>query len=63
MIDVANQIDATGLRAGIIAKCYQELGLIVDDAPVHRRADISLTDQEAAAMRKPIHRWPREGSH
>lgn len=61
MIDVADQyIDATSLREGIIAKCYQELGLIVVDAPVHQRADISLTDREAAAMRKAIHRWRRE---
>ena len=57
MNDVANQyIDATRLRESILAKCYQEIGWIVVDAPVRQRADISLTDQEAAAMRKTIHR-------
>ena len=61
MIDVANQhIDAKGLRESIIAKYYQELGLIVVDAPVQQRANVSLTDREAASMRKAIHRWRRE---
>ena len=61
MIDAAHQhIDATGIRDSIIAKCYQELGLIVVDAPVHQRADITLTGQEAEAMRKAIHLWLRE---
>ena len=61
MIDAAHQyIDANGLRDSIIAKCYQELGLIVAAAPVHQRADISLTGQEAEAMRKAIHRLHRE---
>ena len=61
MIDVAHQhIDAAGIRDSIIAKCYHELGLIVAGAPVHQRAHITLTDQEAEAMRKAIHRWHRE---
>jgi len=61
MNDAAHQyIDANGLRDSIIAKCYQELGLIVAGAPVHQRADINLTGQEAEAMRKAIHRWRRE---
>ena len=53
-------IDATGTRDSIIAKCYQELGLIVAGEPVHQRAHITLTDQEAEAMRKAINRWQRE---
>ena len=61
IIDAAHQyIDATGIRDSIIAKCYQELGLIVVGAPVHQRADINLTGQEAEAMRKAIHCWRRQ---
>ena len=61
MIDAAHQyIDADGLRDSIIAKCYQELGLIVVGAPVHQRANIKLTGQEVLAMRKAIHQWRRE---
>ena len=61
MIDAAHQhIDAKGIRDSIIAKCYLELGLIVAGAPVHQRAHITLTDQEAETMRKAILRWLRE---
>ena len=61
LIDAAHQyIDATKVRESVIAKCYQELGLIVADAPVHQRANITLNDQEAVAMRKAIHRWRQE---
>ena len=61
MIDAAHQyIDTAGIRDSIIAKCYQEFGLIVAGAPAHQRARITLTDQEAEAMRKAIHRWLRE---
>ncbi len=61
LIDAAHQyIDATSVRESIIAKCYQELGLIVADAPVHQRANITLNNQEAEAMREAIHQWRRE---
>ena len=61
LIDAAHQyIDATSVRESIIAKCHQELGLIVADAPVHQRANIALTYQEAEAMRKAVQRWRRE---
>jgi hypothetical protein len=61
MIDAARQyIDADIVRESIIAKCYQELGMIVAGAPVHQRANITLTEQEAAAMRKAIQRWRQE---
>ena len=61
MIDAAHQyIDGNGQRDSIIAKCYQELGLIVAGAPVHQRADINLTGQEVLALRKAIHQWRRE---
>ena len=46
MVDAAHQyIGQTGTRNAIIAKCYQEIGLIVAGAPVHQRVAISLTDQ------------------
>lgn len=61
MIDAAhNYIDATSIRESIVAKCDQELGLIVAGAPIHQRANINLTGQEAEAMRKAIHCWRRE---
>jgi hypothetical protein len=61
LIDTAHQyIDAASVRESIIAKCHQELGMIVAGAPVHQRANITLTDQEAAAMRKAVLRW-RQG--
>ncbi len=61
LIDAAHQyIDATSVRDSIIAKCYQELGLILADAPVYQRANITLNDQEAEAMRMAIHRWHQE---
>ena len=61
LIDAAHRyIDATSVRESIIAKCYQELGLIVADAPVHQRANITLTSQEAEAMRKAVQRWRQE---
>ena len=61
MIVVAQQyIDANGLRDSIIGKCYQELGLIVTGAPVHQRANITLTDLEAESLRKAIHQWRQE---
>ena len=61
LIDAAHQhIDATNVRESVIAKCYQELGLIVAGAPVHQRANITLTHQEAEAVRKAIHRWRQE---
>ncbi len=61
LIDAAyHYVDATSVREGIIAKCFQELGLIVAGAPVHQRANITLTDQEAEAMRKAIHQWRQE---
>jgi hypothetical protein len=61
LIDAAYQyIDAANVRESIIAKCYQELGMIVAGAPVHQRANITLTNQEAEAMRKAIQRWRLE---
>jgi hypothetical protein len=58
LIDAARQyIDTASIRESIIAKCYQELGMIVAGAPVYQRANITLTDQEAQAMRKAILRW------
>ncbi len=58
LIDAAHQyIDATSVRESIIAKCYQELGLLVAGAPVHQRASISLNYLEAEAMRKAIQQW------
>jgi len=60
MIDAANQyIDAPGTRDNIIAKCHQELGLVVAGAPVYQRAAITLTNHEVLAMRQAIHRWRR----
>jgi hypothetical protein len=61
LIDAARQyIEDASIRESIIAKCYQELGMIVAGAPVHQRANITVTNQEAAAMRKAIQRW-RQG--
>ncbi len=61
MIDAAHYyIYDHGLRDSIIAKCYQEIGLIVAGAPVHQRSDIYLTGEEDLAMRQAILRWLRE---
>ena len=61
LIDAVRQyVDAIPLRQSIIAKCHQELGLIVASAPVNQQEGITLTDQEAEAMRKAIQRWRRD---
>jgi hypothetical protein len=61
LIDVARQyIDVASVRESIIAKCYQELGMIVSGAPVHQRASITLTNEEDVAMRTAIQRWRQE---
>ena len=61
LIEAANQyVEATSVREGIIAKCYQELGLIVAGAPVHQRANITLNHLEAEAIRKAIQQWLQE---
>ncbi len=61
MIDVAHQyIDSVGIRDSIIGKCHLELGLIVAGAPIGQRKGITLTPQEATAMRKAILQWHKE---
>ncbi len=61
LIDAAHQyIDVPSVRESVIAKCYQELGLIVAGAPVYQRANIALNEQEAEAIRKAIQRWRQE---
>ena len=53
-------IYAHGLRDSIIAKCHQEIGLMVAGAPVHQRSDICLTGEEDLAIRQAILRWLQE---
>ncbi len=71
IIDVAHHyIEAPDIRDSIIAKCHWEIGLVVCEAPDHKRATIKLTPQETKALNKAIQqrqasRYERsaEGAH
>ena len=60
IIDAAQRyIDQIGVRDGVIAKCHQEIGLLIVGAPVHQRASITLNDDEKTAVRKAVKSWRR----
>lgn len=61
MINAVNKYtdEATGIRDQLIAKCHQEIGLIVIDAPVSQREGITLTEQEERALRDAVLRLRR----
>ena len=59
MIDAIHHYidDATPIRGQLIAKCHQEIGLIVIGAPVQQREAITLSEQEASALRNAVLQW------
>jgi hypothetical protein len=61
MIDAALQyIELPGVRDSIVAKCHQEIGLLVTDASYCDRAEIHLTHQGVMTLAAPIRRWRLE---
>ncbi len=58
MIEAAHQyIESPDVRNGVIAKCHQEIGLVMVGAPTHQRAAIRLTSQESAAILHAVRSW------
>jgi hypothetical protein len=64
MIDATRQyIETPGVRDSIVAKCYQEIGLLVTGTPYCQRAEVHLTHQEVVALAAAIRRWQLEDEH